>query len=195
MYLNRILILLLLIPGVACALGEEPVEVIRGTTELIMVRFMETPEITQNPEQLRSLVNESIVPSVDFVLLSRLTLGKYWRTASTAQRQRFTTEYQQLLIRTYMNSLASYNGEAIEYRLLTVSDDGKSATVRTLVQQPGESPLTVDYSVFNTPAGWKIYDVTIEGISLAITHRSSFGREIRARGMDGFIEYLAARNQ
>ncbi len=195
MKLIRIIILLLYIPGVADARGDDPLDVIRGTTEQIMVRFTEEPEIAADPGQLRMLVNESIVPNVDFTLLSRLTLGKHWRRASTAQRQRFTDEYRRLLIRTYSNSLTNYNGQAIEHRLLTTTAEGKSATVRTLVQQPGGSPLTVDYSVFNTPAGWKIYDVTIEGISLAITHRSSFGREISSRGMDGFIEHLAARNQ
>ncbi|MGB5339777.1 MAG: ABC transporter substrate-binding protein [Gammaproteobacteria bacterium] len=125
MKLIRIIILLLYIPGVADARGDDPLDVIRGTTELIMVRFTEEPEIAADPGQLRMLVNESIVPNVDFTLLSRLTLGKHWRRASTAQRQRFTDEYRRLLIRTYSNSLTNYNGQAIEHRLLTTTAEVK----------------------------------------------------------------------
>lgn len=188
-------LIIILLPTTALAISEEPVELIRMTTEQVLGKLAQAPQIKSEPEQLKHLVEESIVPSIDFVRLSRLTLGKHWRTASTEQRNRFTSEFKLLLMRTYSTSLTEYSGQDIEYIPLKETPDGKRSTVRTKLHQPSGSPVTVDYSLYKSGNGWKIYDVSIEGISLVVNYRSSFGQVIRSNGLDSLIQHLAIRNQ
>lgn len=188
-------LILFLLPTVTNAVSEEPVELIRTTTKRILGKLAQAPEIKSEPDRLKRLVEENIVPSIDFVRLSRLTLGKHWRTASTDQRNRFSDEFKQLLMRTYSTSLTEYSGQEIEYIPLKGAIDGKRSAVRTKLHQSDGSPVTVDYSLYKTGADWKIYDVTIEGVSLVVNYRSSFGQEIRTHGLDSLIQHLATRNQ
>ena len=80
-------LIIILLPTTALAISEEPVELIRMTTEQVLGKLTQAPQIKTEPEQLKHLVEESIVPSIDFVRLSRLTLGKHWRTASTERHR------------------------------------------------------------------------------------------------------------
>ena len=192
---HTLVLIILLLPTPAVAVSQEPLELIRSTTELVLNRLAQAPEIKSQPDRLKTLVEESIVPSIDFVRLSRLTLGKHWRTATPEQRNRFTREFKQLLIRTYSTSLTAYSGQEIEYIPLKETADGKRSAVRTKLHQPDGLPLTVDYRLYKAPQGWKIYDVSIEGVSLAVNYRSSFGQEIRTQGLDELIRHIASRNQ
>jgi phospholipid transport system substrate-binding protein len=107
----------------------------------------------------------------------------------------FTDGFRQLLIKTYTASLAEYTGQTIEYKLLNVKAGGRRATVRTLLQQSAGAPVVVDYRLHFTGDHWKIYDVSIEGVSMAVNYRSSFSHEINNHGLDGLIQQLASRNQ
>jgi len=97
MKLYTMVLILFLLPSTTLAVSEEPVELIRTTTERILDKLAQAPELKSEPDTLKRLVEESIVPSIDFVRLSGLTLGKHWRTATTEQRKRFTSEFKRLL--------------------------------------------------------------------------------------------------
>jgi len=195
MKLHTLIVIIFLFPTATLAVSGEPVELIRTATEHVLIELAQNPEIKSEPARLERLVEEIIVPNIDFTLMSRLTLGKNWRTATSEQRKRFTSEFKQLLMRTYSSSLSEYSGQEIEYTTLKEALDGKRSTVRTKLQQSGGPPVKVDYSLYKTQDDWKVYDVTIEGVSLAVNYRSSFGQEIRTYGMDGLIQHLATRNQ
>jgi phospholipid transport system substrate-binding protein len=188
-------LILCLLPTPTLAISEDPIELIRVTTERVLDQLIQTPEIKSDPDKLKILIEEYVLPSIDFMRLSRLTLGKHWGTATATQRQRFTDEFKQLLIRTYSTPLTEYNGQDIEYLHLKTTPDGKRSGVRTRLRQSGGAQITVDYSLYQTRDGWKIYDVTIEGVSLVVNYRSSFSQEIRTHGLDGLIQHLAVRNR
>jgi len=128
------------------------------------------------------------------VTLSRLTLGKNWRHATPQQRALFVQEYGRLLVKVYSTALAGYTNQEVEYLSAKVTADQRRATVRTRIVERGQVPLAVDYSLRKVKNIWKIYDVKIEGISLAINYRASFAEEISAHGFDGMIERLVMRN-
>jgi phospholipid transport system substrate-binding protein len=172
-----------------------PTDLIRTTTENVLVRLDKAPEINTNPDRLRALVEENIVPHIDFMQLSRLATGKHWRSASDAQKERFTDEFRQLLIRTYSTSLAKYSDQGITYRELNTAKGDKRAVVRATLEQPGGHYITMDYSLYKSEPSWKIYDMKVEGISLVLNYRSTFNREINANGMDGLIRHLALLNR
>jgi phospholipid transport system substrate-binding protein len=69
------------------------------------------------------------------------------------------------------------------------------ALVRTEVQQPGNKPVPIDYNLEKLESGWKVYDVTVAGISLITNYREQFAQEVRNGGIDGLIQSLAAKNK
>jgi phospholipid transport system substrate-binding protein len=188
------ILLMLYLPIVQAAIGEEPLDLIQGTTENLLAGLEETPGLRNSPDRLHKLVENIVLPHVDLAGLSRLTLGKYWRQATPEQRTRFAEEFRRLLIRTYSSSLIEYKDQSVEYQMLTVSDDRQRSIVRSRIVQPGQPGMQIDYRLRRTGSGWKIYDVTIEGVSLAVSYRTTFSEEIRRNGIEALIDNLAVRN-
>lgn len=158
-------------------------------------------DLQKDPTYIYKLVNEVLVPHVDFDRASHWVLGRYWRRATADQRQRFIHEFKTLLVRFYSNALAEYaRGHEVQRNMITFlplrADDGaRDVTVRSLVHQPNGTSVAVNYELHREPGGWKVYDVTVEGISMVTTYRSSFAEEIRKGGIDGLIDTLAERNR
>jgi phospholipid transport system substrate-binding protein len=102
-----------------------------------------------------------------------------------------------LLVRTYAGALAQVSDQSIAVKPLRASPDDKEVLVRTEVRGRGD-PIQLDYWLEKTPgqgAGWKIFNLNVLGAWLVETYRSQFAQEIRAKGIDGLIESLAARNK
>jgi phospholipid transport system substrate-binding protein len=98
-------------------------------------------------------------------------------------------------VRTYSGALSTYKDEVIEFKPLRAAAADTDVTVRTQVKQPGNAPVSIDYSMEKTPNGWKVYDVVVGGVSLVTNYRDSFNAEIRASGVDGLIKSLASKNR
>jgi phospholipid transport system substrate-binding protein len=127
--------------------------------------------------------------------MSKLALGKNWRSADDEQQARFVDEFRLLLIRTYSTAMLEYTDE--EIRFLPFRDDlsRKRVSVPMEVVQPAGPSIPMALSLYQNKGGdWKVYDVKIDGISLVTNYRSSFDNEIRKGGMDKLIEDLAERN-
>ncbi len=165
-----------------------PTEFIHNTADTIIDKLHLGKPFTD--EQAYALVEEIILPHLDFETFSRLTLGKYWRTASDAQRAAFTKEFQNLLLRSYATSLNAYSGERIEQLGQRDEGNGRVLVQTQLIRTTG-APVTVDYRLLKRDDDWKIYDVVIEGVSMVINYRTSFGTEIRRDGLDALIKHMA----
>lgn len=147
------------------------------------------------------LVDDIVLPHVDFNRVARLVLGKYWRTANEEQRQRFTSEFRAFLVRTYVTAMIEFSDQIVSHAdsvkyLPFRNSDPNDVSVRMQITLPDRPPAQINYSLYQDGAGseWKIYDLAVEGISLATTYRSSFASQIRREGLDGLINKLAERN-
>ena len=147
-----------------------------------------------DPSRLYGIIDRIVLPHFDFERMSQRVLGKHWRGASDTQRERFTDEFQALLVRTYAAGVREYSTLALDFLPLRVSEDGERVTVRTRVRTNGGLEVPISYDMYASDSGWKVYDVAIDGVSLVINYRASFSDEIRARGIDGLIERLGRHN-
>lgn len=165
----------------------------------------ERERLRQHPEAIYGLVEQSLLPHVDFPLISQLVLGKHWRTASPAQRERFMEEFRQLLVRFYvgafvedprkLDELLADTDHLIRFEPADPAAEAVNRSVRSEVHLPTGRVVVVSFSVHHKGEAWKVYDVTVEGVSLVTNYRSSFSTEIRQGGLDALIERLATRNQ
>ena len=143
------------------------------------------------------LVDKTIMPNVNFRRMTAAAVGPGWRQASTEQQKRLQDEFKTLLVRTYAGALAQVNDQTIIVKPLRAAPEDKDVLVRTEVRGRGD-PIQLDYRLEKTPgvgAGWKIYNLNVLGVWLVETYRSQFAQEINAKGIDGLISTLAARNK
>jgi phospholipid transport system substrate-binding protein len=152
-------------------------------------------ELDRDPRLIYQLVDQIVVPNFDFERITRSAVGRYWRKAKAAQRTALVNEFQQLLVRTYAKALLTYSGQEIHYLPLRPGRKPGSVTVHTEVSEGGAPPIPIDYRLYLKDGVWKVYDVTIDGISLVANYRSSFAAEIRRNGIDGLIQVLQKRNR
>jgi phospholipid transport system substrate-binding protein len=141
------------------------------------------------------LVEEKILPLFDFERMTSLAVARNWRGASPEQQAALVAEFRTLLVRTYSRALSTYRDQQIEYKPLRAAAGDTDVLVRSLVRRPGVETLTIDYDMEDTPAGWKVYDVKVGGVSLVITYRESFAAAVRDGGVDGLIKLLADKNR
>ena len=149
-----------------------------------------------NTARINQVVNEHILPYVNFQKTTRLAAGRYWRQATEQQRTALADAFRGTLVRTYSGALTRVTSgttiTALPFRGDPKADD---VVVRTLISQPNGQPVGVDYRLEKTPQGWKIYDMNVEGIWLIENYRNQFAQQINQNGIDGLIQALNQRNK
>lgn len=184
-------------PVRAEAQADDAANVVRSTIEELRAAVTRDEEqIESDPDQAMVLVDRIVSPHVDVQRASRLILGRHWRTATPAQQEQFVGNFKRLLLRTYAVHVSDYADAQVKYlSAATTGNDGTQAIVRTRVSRPAKEPAGVDYSMQRTDAGWMVYDVVVNGISIVSTFRSAVDAEIREYGIDGLIARLAAKTE
>jgi phospholipid transport system substrate-binding protein len=172
-----------------------PDVLVKSISEEVITIIKQDKEIQAgNPKKIADLVETKILPHFDFVRMTRIAMARNWRLASPEQQKELTREFRTLLVRTYSTALTSYRDQAIEFKPLRARPEDTEVTVRSEVRQPGAQPVSIDYEMEKTPDSWKVYDVTIGGVSLVTTYRETFAAEVREHGVDGLIKALASKN-
>jgi phospholipid transport system substrate-binding protein len=148
-----------------------------------------------DPNRVQKLVDEKILPYVDFQKMTRLAVGRGWRQASPEQRTTLTREFRALLVRTYSGALSQVQDHKVELRPFRAQPADTDVLVRTNIVASKGDPIQIDYRLEKTDAGWKIYDVNILGVWLVENYKTQFASEINANGIDGLIKTLVERNK
>jgi phospholipid transport system substrate-binding protein len=145
--------------------------------------------------KVNALVNEKVMPYVNFRRMTSAAVGPAWRTATPSQQQRLQDEFKALLVRTYSGALAQVGDQTVVVKPLRAAAGDKDVLVRTEVHGRGD-PIQLDYRLENASGtGWRIYNLNVLGVWLVETYRNQFAQEINARGIDGLIAALANRSK
>jgi len=155
----------------------------RMLTELDANRAM----YTKDPSKLDHLVATVLLPNFDSEYAARLVLGQTWRTATPDQRQRFVDAFYHSLLHNYGNALLNFTAGNFKILPYTGDPGDTNATVRTEVRKSTGETVPVNFSLHKTEAGWKAWDVVIEGISYVKSFKTDFASEIQQQGLDEVI--------
>lgn len=147
-------------------------------------------EYRKDPAKVEDLVDEVLLPHFDTEYSARLVLGRHWRDATPQQRKRFVDGFYQSLLKNYGSALVEFTSDRMKVFPAQIGPEGERATVRTEIKRGNGDRIPVNYSLRKTDAGWKAWDVTIEGISYVKSFRDDFGAEIDAKGLDAVIKRL-----
>ena len=145
--------------------------------------------------KVTALVDEKVMPYVNFQRMTSQAVGRYWRQATPEQQKRLQDEFKLLLVRTYSGALSQVSAEqAVELKPMRSQPTDNEVVVRTEIRGKGD-PIQLDYRLEKAADSWKIYDVNVMGVWLVENYRNSFAQEIGANGIDGLIAKLAERNK
>lgn len=147
--------------------------------------------------KLNALVDEKILPYVNFQRMTASAVGPAWRQASPDQQKRLQDEFKILLLRTYSGALAQVSNQTIALKPLRAAPEDKEVVVRTEIRGTGD-PVQLDYRLEKAAgqgSGWKIYNINVLGVWLVENYKTQFSQEINTRGLDGLITTLSERNK
>lgn len=184
--------------GSVWAAAEAPdVFIKRLTTELLDTVKADKSNLTGDVAKISVLVDQRIMPHVNFQRMTSSAVGPGWRQATPEQQKRLQDEFKILLVRTYSGAVSQINDQVIVVKPLRAAPDDKEVIVRTEVRGKGE-PVQLDYRVeksADAPSGWRIYNLNVMGVWLVENYKTQFAQEINAKGVDGLIASLSDRNK
>lgn len=180
----------------ALAQEESPDALIKRVTEDVLSIVRQDKDIQSgNTKKAIALVEAKVLPHFNFMHMTALAVGRYWREATPEQKKQLSEEFKTLLVRTYSNALTGYKDQTVRYKPTKMQNGDTDVLVRTEIVHSGAKPIALDYSVEKLPDGWKVYDVVVAGVSLVSNYRDTFAQEINANKIDGLIKMLANKNK
>ncbi|WP_287805363.1 MULTISPECIES: MlaC/ttg2D family ABC transporter substrate-binding protein [Diaphorobacter] len=186
------------VPQAALAADEAPDALVKRLSVDVLETLRKDKSIKAGDvDRIMALVDKTILPHVNFRRMTAASVGPGWRKATPEQQSRLQDEFKTLLVRTYAGALSQVTDQSIVVKPLRAAAEDKDVLVRTEIRGRGD-PIQLDYRLEKTPgegAGWKIYNLNVLGVWLVETYRSQFAQEINAKGVDGLIEALVARNK
>ncbi|TMI04971.1 MAG: ABC transporter substrate-binding protein [Betaproteobacteria bacterium] len=193
-----------LIAGLACLMALAPAraqqdlgpeELVRKVTQDVLDAIRSDRQLAAGDRQKAlKLAEEKVLPHIDFEEAARLAVGRAWARAAPEQRKKLVEEFRRMLVRTYANAISAYEGQTMQVLPVRMKPGDTEVTVHNRYIRAGSKPLLVDYAMHKTAEGWKIYDITVEGVSLVLTYRSEFDAIVKQEGIDGLIRRLEEKN-
>ena len=193
-----ILVLLstLLLSPVTWAIEVQPDTLVEETAqEVLKIIKRDKDTLSGNKEKILNLVESKILPHFNFTRMTRLAMGKNWSKASPQQQQELEEAFRTLLVRTYYKALAVYSDHTIKVSPVKNMAGKTDTTVKTEVIPSNGQAISINYSMGKTNNAWKVYDITVAGISLVINYRGTFNSKIRSGGVKGLLKALNKKNR
>lgn len=173
-----------------------PDVLVRDLTTDVLATIKADPGIAAGDvSRAQKLVDEKVLPFVDFQKMTQLAVGRGWRSATPEQRAALTREFRTLLIRTYAGALSQVKDHQVQMKPFRAQPTDTDVIVRSAVVPSRGEPIQLDYRLEKQEGGWKIYDVNVIGVWLVENYKNQFTAEINAGGVDGLIKTLSDRNR
>lgn len=169
-----------------------PDQLVKSVTDELRAEIAEhQAEYKAEPDKLSALIDKKVVPHFDVPRISRLVLGLHGRGASAEQIERFGNAFKNMLFRSYATALVDYHDSVkIEWKPLRLADDATRATVQSTLIRKDAPAVPVGFVMHKTDSGWKVFDITVENISLVNNFRAQLNGEISKNGLDAVIQKL-----
>ena len=195
MKIIKYIITIFLFFSITAYAGDPPDLFLKKSVREVAQFISENKEILENDESfLKIKVDELIIPKLDITLMSKIVLGKkIWLSINSSQRDKFILAFRGLMVKTYMKSLTAFNGEKIKFIPYVEGKRPNIAKVKSVYLLP-EGEIAVNYRLkLNKGSEWKVFDISIDGISLLRNYRSDFQNHVEAHGINALIDDLESK--
>ncbi len=189
MVLPAVFAVLVAVSNAALASGKDAAQFIHRLGNQT-IETLRAPDGTldQRKDQFRGL----LIRGFDISFIGRFVIGRYWRAATPDQRGDYMALYNEFFLQTYASRIGEYSGQTFTV-IGARQANAKDFVVRTQINRPGGQPFNADWRVRKADGGYRVIDIMVEGVSMAITQRSEFASVAQRRGLDGLLAILRDR--
>jgi phospholipid transport system substrate-binding protein len=172
-----------------------PDGMIKTVTGQVLDEIKNDPSIKSGDiNKITEVVNQKILPYTDFRRTTQLAMGRAWRQATPQQQDQMVAQFKMLLIRTYSGALSQVRDQTVQFKPFRADPGATDVVVRSVVMNNGQ-PVELDYRLYKTPQGWRVYDLNVAGAWLIQAYQQQFAEKITQGGVDGLLQFLTQRNQ
>ncbi|MBS0970483.1 phospholipid-binding protein MlaC [Chimaeribacter arupi] len=195
MFKRLLMVALLVVAPLANAVDQtNPYRVMEEAAQKTFTRLKsEQPKIKQDPNYLREVVRQELLPYVQVKYAGALVLGRYYKEATPAQREAYFKAFEDYLAQAYGQALALYHGQTYQIAPDQPLGDANIIAIRvTIVDNGGRPPVRLDFQWRkNSKTGnWQAYDMIAEGVSMITTKQNEWADILRQQGVDGLTARL-----
>lgn len=178
----------------ASAAQESPEQYVQRVSEDILGAIRTDERVLGGDRAaIEALVDNKMMPAVDFLRMTRMAVGPKWRSATPSQRDEMQALFRQILINVYAGALSMAKDQTVKL-LPHGQNDGTEAIVRTAMMTPGKPDIQMVYRLRNIKEkGWRVIDVNVEGVWLVSNYRNQFGSIAASEGIEGLIKKMQER--
>ena len=190
-----LLLCLCFVYGVAQAADPAPLALMKKISSSVLTSLQQNKSRINNRVFVRKMITRIVVPHFDMGVVARSVIGRtYWNQASAKTRAAFTPPFTRYVIDMYSSAIASYSDEKIVFRPIRgYSQTQKRVRVYSTIQRPGAPQITLNYRLFKRGSSWKIYDFSVDGISMVQSYRAQFAGTLKQGGLAKLTRQLQSR--
>ncbi len=187
---------LTLMPVTTQAASSNPVAMLQSVADQMIASLKANrTTLKQNPTLVYSLARKIVVPHADLDEMSKRVLPpQTWNSATPGQRQEFKREFTTLLVRTYASALAEYKDQTVRFYPVRGGSQGSTVKVNSQIIRSDGPSISVIYSLIGAGAQWRLYDMTVEGVSMLQSFRSQFADQLAKGDIASLIRTLKQHN-
>lgn len=186
-----------LVPGVSGAGDEQsPEALVKQITTDVLDTIKQDPALRSGDRsRALALAEEKVLPHIDFRYAIQTAVGPPWAKASAEQQEKLVSEFRTMLVRVYSLAIQPYRGQTIDVQPVRMTAGATEVNVRNLYRRENGQRITIEYAMRKSPTGWKIFDITVEGVSLMLAYRADFSQTVRQSGVEGLLKALVEKNR
>ena len=195
----RSILLLCLCCYASCSVAQEsPVPMLQKTANNVIKELRQNrTNLKSNPQLSHHIVRQYLLPNTDVTGMSRSVLGReVWRSATSAQKKAFSEAFTTLVVRTYASALADYTDERVIFQPIRgdISTKRRLQVFSKIIRDNGPD-ISLSYRVVSKKGQWKVYDMSVEGVSLLQSFRAQFKQELSKGKLSHLISKLTKMNE
>lgn len=161
-----------------------------------MINSLESRKGNLNSHAIDQIVHQVLLPHVDLESMSRSVVGRnHWMQATAQQKEQFKHSFTNLVIQVYSAPLSKYNGETIEFKPMRDSASNQRVQVESIVIRKNGQRIPVSYRLIQNNGSWKVYDFSVEGISMISSYRSQFSNILEQGGMSALLQRMHSQTK
>lgn len=194
---SALLILTTVLANSSYAALNNPQVLLEQVTNATFQRIeLEQQKIQSNPDHLRDIIEQELMPYVDHRFAAFKVLGGQFRSVPKDKIPEFVAEFKQYLISNFAVALASYGGQELLFEPVNVTENQKNMNIKAIIREAGSPDINISFKLrkIKNTQEWKTYDLVAEGISLLSSKRSEFASIIRQQGIQAVIDVMKNKN-
>lgn len=191
----RVGVLALLLMVTSLASADSPTDMLQGVADRMLAQLAQhKAQLKKNPAIIHRIVDEVLVPVIDVNRMAGMVVGRqYWYSAQPEARRAFVALFQRLVINTYAGALASYDDDRVVIYPVRGSAVGRTLSVDSTIIRKNGRRIGISYQLIATPGGWKVYDFSVEGVSIVSNYHAQFSNTLASGGMTQLVHQLSQR--